>query len=116
MTVGRRTVCGAAIAGAVLALPLVVAAEEMTMPAKTLVLTITGAVDARVRGRCVVERAGGEEEVIELDQVVPFERRFEALGLRCALDADGRVDVAVDKDGSHTLSRTNCGRVNINVR
>lgn len=107
---------GAAIAGAALVLTALIAAEGTAMPAKTLVLTITGAPEARVRGRCVLERAGGEEEVIELDQVVPFERRFEALGLRCALDADGRVDVAVDKDGSRTLSRTNGGRVNINVR
>lgn len=116
MTAGLRLACAAAIVAAAPVRAVPVVAEGTAMPAKTLVLTITGAAEARVRGRCVVARAGGGEEVIELDQAVPFERRFEGLGLSCSLDADGRVDVAVEKDGSRTLSRTSGGRVNVHVR
>ena len=58
--------------------------------ADTIVLSAIDSEGAKVRGRCVLKRVG-DNRVLEIDEVVPFERRWEEVGLRCELEAQGRI-------------------------
>jgi hypothetical protein len=79
----------------------------------TIVLSASGSEGARVRGRCVLRQVGGNE-TIEINEAVPFERRWEGVGLRCELEAQGRVTVEAVRGGSR--SSVSGGRMTIEVR
>jgi hypothetical protein len=80
-----------------------------------VVLLATGSQEARVRGRCVLRRAGGDQ-VFEIDEAVPFERRWKGAGLHCELEAQGRVTVKAIRDGSRSRSSVSGGRMVIEIR
>ncbi len=80
----------------------------------TVVLSVTGREGTRVRGRCLVETPEGERTV-ELDEAVPFERRWQASWLRCELEARGPVTVEASGRGSRSRTSTSGGRMTIVV-
>jgi hypothetical protein len=63
-----------------------------------------------------VLRKGDGNQALEIDEAVPFERRWEGVGLRCELEAQGRVTVEVVRDGSRSRSSVSGGRMTIEVR
>jgi hypothetical protein len=102
------------------ALALVALGPAMAMPgasamAKTFDLTISGDAGARYSGTCTVTTGAGDQTVT-LDGKVPGERTFEADGLSCELQADGRIVVEVVYDGSRARSATSGGEIRISVR
>lgn len=78
-------------------------------------MVVSGDTDLRFRGRCILERADGKQ-ALELDEAVPFERRFQGLGLRCQLDTVGRVQVTLQTNRTISQSASNGGRVSVAVR
>lgn len=78
-----------------------------------ILLSITGDPGTHVQGRCTADPAS---ETVQIDATVPFQRSFEAAGLRCTFEANGPAVVEVKKEGSHSRATTNGGRININVR
>ena len=66
-------------------------------------------------GRCMLRRVGGNQ-VLEIDEAVPFERRWEGMGLRCELEAQGRVSVEAVRDGGRSRASVSGGRMTVEVR
>jgi hypothetical protein len=79
----------------------------------TILLSIAGDPGTHVKGLCTVDPAS---QAVEIDTEVPWQQSFEAAGLRCTFEADGRAVVEVKKNGSHSRSVTNGGRINVDVR
>ncbi len=75
-------------------------------------LAATGDPGVRLRGRCTLA-AGAGERTVEIDETVPFTRRFEGTGLRCDLEASGRVRVEVTAGGARSVTSTSGGRLSI---
>ena len=94
---------------------IVVAMSGSTAMAKTFHLTISGDMDARYAGACVVTRASSDER-IALEGAVPAERAFVADGLSCRLRAQGRIVVEITHDGSRSRAETSGGLVQISAR
>jgi hypothetical protein len=82
--------------------------------ADTIVLSATGSQGARVLGRCVLRRVGGNQ-VLEADEAVPFEWRWAGVGLRCELEAQGRVVVEAVGDGGRSRASVSGGRMTVEV-
>lgn len=79
----------------------------------TILLSITGDPGTHVQGRCIVDPS---LQAVQIDTGVPYQQTFEAVGLSCSFEADGRVIIEAKKNGSSSRATTNGGRVNINVR
>jgi hypothetical protein len=77
-------------------------------------LAASGDAGARLRGRCTLTTDAGER-TLEIDEAVPFSRRLDGTGLRCDLDASGRVKVEVTAGGSRSVTSTSGGRLTIAV-
>ena len=77
-------------------------------------LEATGDPGARLRGRCALATDAGER-TLEIDEAVPFSRRLDGAGLRCDLEASGRVRVEVTTGGGRGVTSTSGGRVAIAV-
>lgn len=92
-----------------------VAMSGTTAMAKTFHLTISGDVDARYAGACVVRGASGDER-IGLEGAVPAARAFVADGLSCSLCAQGRIVVEITHDGSRSRAETSGRLVQIGAR
>jgi hypothetical protein len=80
-----------------------------------ILMVVSGDIGSRFRGRCILEQADGKQ-ALELDEEVPFERRFQGLGLRCQLDTMGRVQVTLQMRRTISQSASNGGRVSVSVR
>jgi hypothetical protein len=76
-------------------------AQASAADAGTVRLSATGDQGARVLGRCVLRRVGGNQ-VLEIDEAVPFERRWEGVGLRCELETQRRVVVEAVRAGGRS--------------
>ncbi|MGI9489258.1 MAG: hypothetical protein ACR2RF_25895 [Geminicoccaceae bacterium] len=87
---------------------------EATM-AKTYHMIVSGDAGARFSGQCNVKTSGGET-VLTLNGQVPHEQEVVGHGLSCQLQADGRIVIDIEHDGSRTRSATNGGRINISLR
>src|SRR3712207_35871 len=83
--------------------------------ADTIVLSATGSEGARVRGQCVLRRVGGSQ-VVEISEAVPFERRWEGVGLRGELEAQGQVTVGAVRDGSRSRASVSRGWMTMEAR
>jgi len=89
--------------------------SEQTAMAKTYHMIFSGDVGASFDGRCTVETSGGET-ILSLQGQVPHEQEVVGHGLSCQLQADGRVVVDIEHNGSRTRSTTNGGSINIHLR
>ena len=78
-----------------------------------ILLAITGDPGTHVQGRCVADPTA---QTVEIDTAVPYRQSFEAAGLKCRFEADGRAVVEVEKNGSRSRAATAGGRINIDVR
>jgi hypothetical protein len=54
-------------------------------------------------------------QAMQIDTGVPYQQTFEAVGLTCTFEADGRAMIEAKKNGSSSRAITNGGRININV-
>jgi hypothetical protein len=90
-------------------------AQASAADAGTVGLSATGSQGARVRGRCVLRRVGSNQ-VLEIDEAVPFERRWAGERLRCELEAQGRVSVEAVRDGGRSRASGGGGRMMVEVR
>ena len=79
-----------------------------------LTLSATGDPGTHLRGRCVLATAAGER-TLDLDEAVPFSRRLDGTGLRCALEATGPARVEAASGGSRSVTSTSGGRLAIAV-
>lgn len=78
----------------------------------TILLSITGDPGTHVQGRCIVYPS---LQVVQIDTAVPYQQTFEAVGLTCSFEADGRAIIEAKRNSSSSRAITNGGRVNINV-
>ena len=83
--------------------------------AKTYHMIVSGDAGAQFSGQCAVKPSGGET-VLTLNGEVPHEQEVVGHGLSCQLQADGRIVIDIEHDGSRTRSATNGGRINISLR
>ena len=88
---------------------------EQTAMAKTYRMIFSGDAGASFDGRCAVETSGGET-ILSLQGQVPHEQDVVGRGLSCQLQAEGRVVVDIEHNGSRTRSATNGGSINIHLR
>lgn len=80
-----------------------------------VVLAVDGQPGVRVSGTCLVRTAAGDaHEAVAAE--VPFERRWQAKGLRCELQSDGPATIEVTRGGSRSRTATSGGRTVIDVR
>ncbi len=81
----------------------------------TVTLSFAGREGTRVRGRCLVRMPEGERR-LDLDEAVPFERRWRASGLRCELEAPvGPVTVDAALGGSRSRISIGGGKVTFSL-
>jgi hypothetical protein len=79
----------------------------------TILLSITGDPGTHVRGHCIVDPS---LQAVQIDTGVPYQQTFEAVGLTCSFEADGRAIIEAKRNGSSSSAIINGGRVNINIR
>lgn len=101
---------GALVVGMIVASASLRAAED-----GMVVLTIGGQPGVKVAGACLARTAADDaRETIAAE--VPFERRWQASGLRCELQTDGPATIEVTRGGSRSRTATSGGRIVIDVR
>ena len=82
---------------------------------KTYHIVVSGDAGARFSGTCAIETSGGETLLV-LKGNVPHEQKAVGHGMKCELQAEGRVVIDIKYNGSRTRSATNGGKINIGLR
>ena len=79
-------------------------------------LVVSGQAGVRVEGECSL-RTDKDEIRETISAAVPFERRWQGIGLRCELRSDGPATIKVTRgDGTRSRTSTSGGRAVIEVR